>query len=81
MYVCKKTNGFELINLGKFDFSSAGLLRAACRDFSRQQCHAVVTIAAVTGGRIEVRFLYNRLALIMCYLLDIDLALSSIHLL
>ena len=53
VYVCKKTNGFELINLGKFDFSSAGLLRAACRDFSRQQCHGVVAIAAVTGRRME----------------------------
>ena len=36
-YVCKKTNGFELINLGKFDFSAGQHV-----EFSQQQqCHGI----------------------------------------
>ena len=35
--LCKKTNGFELINLGKFDFSAGQHV-----EFSQQQqCHGI----------------------------------------
>ena len=52
VYVCKKTNGFELINLGKFDFSAGQHV-----EFSKQQqqCHGIESRLVVPALRAENR--------------------------